>query len=107
MNALGQSSKPACCKAKAEACIAEVSTEARAEAINHLEAAVLADPEKAAALRGEQSRGTDADAALGPLLDELDESAVPCGLRQIAPAFRRYKQYQQAGGVRGGRAPPP
>ena len=42
--------------------------EARAEAVNHLEKAVLADLEKAA-LRGEQPRGTDADAALGPLLD--------------------------------------
>ena len=41
--------------------------------MNHLETAVLADLEKAAALRGEQSRGTDADAALGPLLDKLDE----------------------------------
>ena len=46
--------------------------EARAEAMNHLEKAVLADLEKAA-LRREQSRGTDADAALGPLPDELDE----------------------------------
>ena len=60
------------CKAEAEARIAEVRIEARAEALNHLEKAVLADLEKAA-LRGEQPRGTDADAALGPLLDELDQ----------------------------------
>ena len=55
------------CKAKAEAHIAEVQIKARAEAINDLEKAVLADLEKAA-LRGEQSRGTDTDAALGPLM---------------------------------------
>ena len=60
------------CKAEAEARIAEVRIEARAEAFNHLEKAVLADLEKAA-LRGEQPRGTGADAALGPLLDELDQ----------------------------------
>ena len=40
--------------------------------MNDLEKAVMADLEKAAP-RAEQPRSTDADAALGPLLDELSE----------------------------------
>ena len=47
--------------------------------MNHLEAAVLADLEKAAALRGEQSRGTDADAALGPRRDGMKQNSYICG----------------------------
>ena len=35
------------------------------------------------------------------LMRSVTKSAAPCGQRQIAPAFRRYKQFKQAGGCRG------
>ena len=54
------------CKAEAEAHIAEVRIEARAEVMSHLETAVLADLEKTAALRGEQSRARTQTRHWGP-----------------------------------------
>ena len=35
------------------------------------------------------------------------KSAAPCGQRQIAPAFGRYKQFKKAGGYGGAEPPRP